>query len=76
MTSGPEIRAAHETWHVIQQKPGRVRQTTSVGGVAVNDNTDLEHETDVMGARAASFGSNSNLLVACFVVLVNSGWCF
>ena len=42
----------HEAWHVVQQLAGRVEPTTEVGGMPVNDNIDLEHEADVMGARA------------------------
>ncbi|MRZ98730.1 DUF4157 domain-containing protein, partial [Parabacteroides distasonis] len=33
---------------------GRVQPTTEVGGMAVNDDLSLEHEADVMGAKAAS----------------------
>ncbi|UVR02885.1 hypothetical protein NXX37_14770 [Parabacteroides distasonis] len=40
--------------HVIQQAEGRVQPTTEVGGMAVNDDLSLEHEADVMGAKAAS----------------------
>ena len=56
VASGQEKHVAHEAWHVVQQKQGRVQPTTSVGGMAVNDNAGLEREADVMGARAASFG--------------------
>ena len=56
MASGQEKHVAHEAWHVVQQKQGRVQATTSVGGMAVNDNAGLEREADVMGAKAASFG--------------------
>ncbi|MFT6231129.1 MAG: hypothetical protein ACJAZO_001635 [Myxococcota bacterium] len=44
----------HELTHVIQQKGGRVKATTSVDGMAVNDNAGLESEADSMGAMAAS----------------------
>lgn len=50
---GQERCLPHEAWHVTQQMSGRVSPTTSIGGVAVNDNAALEHEADVMGARAA-----------------------
>ena len=38
---------------MTQQMAGRVSPTTSIGGVAVNDNAALEHEADVMGAKAS-----------------------
>jgi hypothetical protein len=50
---GQESCLPHEAWHVTQQMAGRVSPTTSIGGVAVNDNAALEHEADVMGAKAA-----------------------
>lgn len=50
---GQEKCLPHEAWHVTQQMSGRVSPTTSIGGVAVNDDASLEHEADVMGARAA-----------------------
>lgn len=49
---GQERHLAHEAWHVAQQKQGRVQPTTTVGGIPVNDNPGLEHEADVMGAKA------------------------
>ena len=51
---GQERHLPHEAWHVVQQLAGRVEPTTEVGGMPVNDNIDLEHEADVMGARANS----------------------
>lgn len=51
---GQERYLPHEAWHVAQQLAGRVEPTTEVGGMPVNDNIDLEHEADVMGARANS----------------------
>ena len=51
---GQERHLPHEAWHVAQQMAGRVEPTTEVGGMPVNDNADLEHEADVMGARANS----------------------
>ena len=49
---GQEQHLAHEAWHVIQQKQGRVKPTVQRKGVKINDNTGLEKEADVMGARA------------------------
>lgn len=52
MAPGQEKHLAHEAWHTVQQKQGRVKPTTSVNGAAVNDNVGLETEADVMGAKA------------------------
>ncbi len=49
---GQEQHLAHEAWHVVQQKQGRVQPTMQAKGIAINDDTGLEHEADVMGARA------------------------
>lgn len=51
---GQEQHLPHEAWHVAQQMAGRVEPTTEVGGIPVNDNVALEHEADVMGAKANS----------------------
>ena len=53
MSAGQQL-LGHELTHVIQQAEGRVQPTTEVGGMAVNDDLSLEHEADVMGAKAAS----------------------
>ena len=51
--SGEEKHLPHEAWHVVQQKQGRVKPTVQMkGGVDVNDDTGLEREADVMGAKA------------------------
>jgi hypothetical protein len=49
-----EAHLPHEAWHVVQQKQGRVNATLHTGGVAVNADRSLEHEADVMGARAGT----------------------
>jgi hypothetical protein len=49
---GQEQHLPHEAWHVVQQKQGRVRPTFQLKGEQVNDDAGLEHEADVMGARA------------------------
>lgn len=52
---GQEQHLPHETWHVVQQKQGRVNPTLQMrGGVNVNDDADLEKEADVMGSIALS----------------------
>ncbi|WP_217371872.1 eCIS core domain-containing protein [Spirosoma rhododendri] len=52
LAPGQDRHLAHEAWHVVQQRQGRVRPTIDVNGMAVNDNVQLEREADVMGARA------------------------
>lgn len=48
---GPQSEAAlaHEAWHVVQQKQGRVVANGSVAGVGMNDEAALEREADWMG---------------------------
>ena len=54
LAPGQEAHLPHEAWHVVQQAQGRVRPTLQTkSGTPVNDETALEHEADVMGARAA-----------------------
>ena len=52
---GQEPHLPHEAWHVAQQMAGRVEPTTEVSGLPVNDCIELEHEADVMGARANNY---------------------
>ena len=50
---GQEQHVPHEAWHVVQQAQGRVQPTMQLRhGVPVNDDTGLEQEADVMGAKA------------------------
>ena len=50
---GQEHHLPHEAWHVVQQAQGRVQPTMQMkDGVPVNDDEGLEHEADVMGAKA------------------------
>ena len=49
--SGQEL-IGHELAHVKQQREGRVKPTTSTGGMAVNDSPSLEKEADDMGRKA------------------------
>lgn len=59
LASGQEKHLAHEAWHVVQQKQGRVQATKQLKGKAkINDDLTLEHEADVMGAKANSFSNN------------------
>ncbi|MEM7151971.1 MAG: CFI-box-CTERM domain-containing protein [Myxococcota bacterium] len=49
---GQERHLAHEAWHVVQQRQGRVRPTLQRQGVPINNEPGLEREADVMGAKA------------------------
>lgn len=53
---GQEQHLAHEAWHVVQQRQGRVQATTQLAGTAVNDEASLENEADVMGGQAQRGG--------------------
>jgi hypothetical protein len=53
LASGAERHLPHEAWHVVQQAQGRVKPTAQLKhGVPLNDDAGLEHEADVMGAKA------------------------
>ena len=52
-TTGGQQLLGHELTHVVQQREGRVKPTTEVNGMPVNDNPGLENEADVMGAKLA-----------------------
>lgn len=50
---GQERHLPHEAWHVVQQKQGRVAPTKQLKDkVNINDDSGLEKEADVMGAKA------------------------
>lgn len=51
-----ERHLPHEAWHLVQQRQGRVRPTTRLGTVAINDDVALEREADAMGSRARQQG--------------------
>lgn len=54
---GQEQHLPHEAWHVVQQAQGRVQPTRQMKeGVPVNDDSGLEQEADVMGAKALQMG--------------------
>lgn len=46
---GQEQHLAHEVWHVVQQKQGRVKPTLQMKQATINDDHRLEQEADVMG---------------------------
>ncbi|MCC5944576.1 MAG: DUF4157 domain-containing protein [Bernardetiaceae bacterium] len=50
--SGQQL-IGHELSHVVQQREGRVKPTTQMKGVAINNDSSLESEADVQGAKAA-----------------------
>lgn len=54
IVSGQEKHLSHELGHVVQQAQGRVKPTTTVNGMAVNDSPALEKEADSLGAKAMS----------------------
>ena len=60
---GQEKHLPHEAWHVAQQMAGRVSPTTNINGMPVNDNAALEHEADVMGAKATQMKSDESKTV-------------
>jgi Domain of unknown function (DUF4157) len=57
---GQEKHLAHEAWHVVQQKQGRVKPTTQMKGkVNVNDDASLEKEADAMGSKAMQLSAGT-----------------
>jgi hypothetical protein len=59
---GQEQHLPHEAWHVVQQAQGRVKPTMQMKqGVPVNDDKSLEHEADVMGAKAVQMVKASSV---------------
>lgn len=49
---GQEKHLPHESWHVVQQKQGRVKPSFQMkAGLGVNDDRTLEAEADVMAAK-------------------------
>lgn len=58
LASGQEKHLPHELGHVVQQAQGRVKPTTSVAGMAVNDIPALENEATEMGKRALQMATD------------------
>lgn len=52
--AGQEEHLAHEAWHVVQQKQGRVPATGEVAGLPLNHSAALESEADAMAERVKS----------------------
>ena len=59
LAAGQSRHLAHEAWHVVQQRQGRVDPTLRMRGVDINDDPGLEREADVMGQRAAASNINT-----------------
>jgi hypothetical protein len=57
---GQEKYLGHELGHVVQQKLGIVKPTTSIGGVAVNDDVGLERMANGF-SHVASFFKNTDI---------------
>jgi hypothetical protein len=60
LAPGQERHLAHEAWHVVQQKEGRVPATAELHGQRINADAALEREADTMGARASSTGQSGS----------------
>ncbi|MBL8473298.1 MAG: DUF4157 domain-containing protein [Rhodocyclaceae bacterium] len=56
LAPGKEQHLAHEAWHVVQQKQGRVTASLQAKGLPVNADPQLESEADDMGRRAEQAG--------------------
>lgn len=52
--AGQEKHLGHELGHVVQQKQGRVKPTTNINGVPVNDDASLEHEADTIQMKEST----------------------
>lgn len=57
---GQSAHLPHEAWHIVQQKQGRVKANSQAeNGANINDDANLEHEADVMGAKAMNFQASN-----------------
>lgn len=55
LAPGQEKHLPNETWHVVQQKQGRVQPTLQKNSeTIINDEEGLEQEAEVMGEKAAN----------------------
>ena len=53
---GQEKHLPHEAWHVVQQRSGRAKPTIQMKAQGISNESRLEREADVMGARAVKKG--------------------
>lgn len=61
IAKGQEKHLAHEAWHVVQQKEGRVKPTIQKREkIPINDDAALEKEADIMGAKAITLGDQKS----------------
>jgi len=51
---GQDKHLAHESWHAVQQKQGRVKANDALFGIPVNDQSSLETEADRVAAEPAN----------------------
>ena len=63
---GQERHLAHEAWHAVQQKQGRVRATREMEGLGINNEPSWEYEANVMGMKAKRMVKFVNLIQAYF----------
>lgn len=68
LAPGWDQHLAHEVWHVVQQKQGRVAGLKSVGGLPLNDDEELEREAEIMGVKllqlAAQLSARGSILAS------------
>ena len=55
LAPGQEHHLPHELGHVVQQALGMVKPTTTVNGMAVNDDPKLEQHATDLGNKAQAF---------------------
>jgi len=66
VASAQEKHLPHEAWHVVQQAQGRVQPTAQMReGMPINDDAGLEHEADVMGAKALQVAGEASAQRKC-----------
>ena len=70
---GQEHHLLHEGWHVVQQMQGRVKPTMQAIGVSINDDADLEHEADVMSAKALQIASSDQVATSSMLLQRRKG---
>lgn len=60
---GQEKHLAHEVWHIVQQREGKVKKNTEFKkGVAGNDSKQLEGDADTQGKKAKQMAKIPDLL--------------
>jgi len=52
LSPGQERHLSHEGWHAVQQMQRRVKPTTQMASVYINDNIGLEKEANIQGNKA------------------------